>query len=301
MFKINNIQDLAQQTNYIELLSSDNKSYAKVSLNLGGSLQELTISNENIITNLPDLAYEVTYASAILFPFANRIKNGNYTFQQKQYVLELNSKEDKNAIHGLVYNKIFKLIEQETTDRHASVTIGYSEVEEVKGFPFKYSIFLTYKLTIATLKLKVEVRNDDQRPLPFNVGWHPYFISSNLHNSFLTIQSNKKLVFDKHMIPTKIEDVSINGSIQIKDKRFDDCFILNTNNIGFKTPNYYINLSSSSKENYLQVYTLNEKHSIAIEPITGPASSFNHKRGLQILDPDEIYEVNWKIKLEENE
>ena len=32
--------------------------------------------------------------------------------------------------------------------------------------------------------------------------------------------------------------------------------------------------------------------------MTGVANSLNHKRGLQVLKPNESYDVKWKIKLE---
>ena len=34
---------------------------------------------------------------------------------------------------------------------------------------------------------------------------------------------------------------------------------------------------------------------IAIEPMTGISDSFNNKKGLQILQPNEGYEVRWNL------
>jgi len=51
----------------------------------------------------------------------------------------------------------------------------------------------------------------------------------------------------------------------------------------------------STDENYLQIYTPNDRKSIAIEPQTAPANSFNSKIGLQVLKPEETYNLNWKI------
>lgn len=302
MFIIHKIKNQTNTEKSIEIMNKDKSSYAKIVLNLGGSLQKLSLNNKSIIIDMDELDYSITYSSAILFPFANRIKDGKYTFENKHYTLNLNEAKEKNAIHGLVYDKTFKYIKQKTSADYASITIGYNETKRLKGFPFKYSIYLTYTLKENSLTLEAKITNNDIKSFPFNIGWHPYFTSKNLHNSFLNIKSNKKFIFDRNMIPTKTQEVNINKSFQIKNTHFDDCFVLNKNNIGFKTPNYNIKISSSSKENYLQIYTpKNIKNTIAIEPVTGPVNSFNNKLGLQTLAPNETYKVSWSIKLENND
>ena len=79
MYKIEHLQINNQK--HIQLTSSNKNSYAIICLNKGGSLNELAISNKVVIEDLAPLQYSDTYASSILFPFANRIKNGKYIFK----------------------------------------------------------------------------------------------------------------------------------------------------------------------------------------------------------------------------
>ena len=103
------------------------------------------------------------------------------------------------------------------------------------------------------------------------------------------------------MSPLKLDTNKYNAEFQIKDKKLDDCFSLLKKDIDFKTPNYNINISSSASENYIQVYTPpTEKNCITIEPLTAPSNSLNNNLGLQILNPGEEYNVNWKIELNNN-
>jgi len=301
LFTIQHIQDQERNLNFIELHHKTHNSYAKIHLNSGGSLQELVLNNKTIIKDLHPLSYELSFASAILFPFTCRIKNGSYTYKQKQYQLNQNFDLENGAIHGLIYNKKFKHINETISKNAAAVTIGYNEVKKNNGFPFLYTVHLTYTLTKGSINLEVTIINNDNIPLPFNIGWHPYFWSSNLHNSYLTLDSDKKLIFDEDMIPVKVESISLPSELQIKDETFDDCFILNNKSIGFKTPDYNFTMSSSSKENYFQVFTPNKINAIALEFLTGPADSFNNKLGLCELKPQETYAVNWDIKLTEDE
>ncbi|MDG2194888.1 MAG: aldose 1-epimerase [Polaribacter sp.] len=296
MFKINSIKKA--DTDYLKIESIDQKSHALIYLSNGGSLQELVLHKKKIIHQLTTADYTTSYASAILFPFANRIDKASYSFQEKKYTLKVNLKEENNAIHGLVYNKKFTLKDKEITQQQASVTLVYSEQNKAQGFPFIYTIELIYTLTEDALSLTICITNNDVVSFPFNVGWHPYFYSSNLYNSSLYIDSSSKFSFSTNeMIPIKTKDASIHKELQIKDRFFDDCYLLNTDKMVFKTPDYHIQINSSLEKNYVQIFTPSDRKSIAIEPITAPPNSFNHKLGLGILNPDENYTASWKVSL----
>jgi aldose 1-epimerase len=295
MFKINHVK--TEGSNYIELKNLESNSSAKIFLDLGGSLQELNLGNNTIIKNLYPLNYKDTYASAILFPFVSRIKDGTYSFEDKKYNLKINEKEKNNAIHGLIFNKHFEVLEQNTSKAKASIKLQFKVVENPQGFSFKFTIQLVYSLTKSSLSLKVIIKNIDTKSFPFSIGWHPYFYSSDLYNSFLNFKSTTKIVFDKKMIPTDYKKIDLVNEIQLKNKKLDNCYTLENNQVFFKTPNYSISINSTSKEKYLQIYTPNKLNTLAIEPATAPANSFNNLKGLQILKPNNEYEITWKIEL----
>ncbi|MFC4723273.1 aldose 1-epimerase [Geojedonia litorea] len=298
MFTINKKRNKDQNTQFIELFNSSNSCFAKIDLQLGGSLQELRLDKKSLISSNHVLPYPESYASAVLFPFVNRIEQGRYSFDSNNYELDINEKVLNNALHGLVYNKTFELVSKDSTSTSASVSISYIEINRNKGFPFTFEISLTYRLTNSTLELQVDILNTDENVFPFSLGWHPYFNTSNIFNSYLSFLSHKKLVVNENMIPISEENIAIQHPIQIKDKCFDDCFVLNSNKVKLETPDYTMELSSTSEENYLQLYTPNNRKSIAIEPQTAPANSFNSKIGLLQLQPNETFSLNWKIKID---
>ena len=280
----------------ISLQNSDTSTAAIICLEQGGRLQELSLLGENIIKELPDFNYNASYASAILFPFANRIENGKYTFKNTKFQLDCNEK-GLNALHGLVYNKKFKIVYKVTSRNYASVTIAYQELEENLGFPFKYNIQLKYTLTNDEISLSVTVKNTDVNPFPFTLGWHPYFLSHDLQNSSLCFKSDKKIVFDENLITNKIEAYKANAVFNVENNPLDDCFILNSNTIGFKTPNYQLEISTNQIENYVQLYTPENLPLIAIEPMTGVSNSFNNNIGLQVLQPNTSFSLKWNVKI----
>ena len=66
----------------------------------------------------------------------------------------------------------------------------------------------------------------------------------------------------------------------------------------FSTPEYDFNISSTSKENFLHLYTPVQPNVIAIESMTGTADNFNNKTELQTLQPDDTYLVKWNMAIE---
>lgn len=293
MYKINHLKDL----NILEIKNNSNSVYGKIYLNEGASLQELTLNNLAIIQDLSPLPYSTTYASSILFPFANRIKDGAYTFNDKNYAFEINQIEENNALHGLVYNKTFNIINQECNNDSASVTLQYTENKESIGFPYTYRIQLQYIFTKDKLSLKLSVTNTDTKTFPFTLGWHPYFISDNLFESTLDFNSTEKLIIGARNITTGIETLKTNESLKIKDQKLDDCWILKSNKVLFNTPSYNLTIGSSIDNNFLQAYTPPRPNTIAIEPTTGVSDSFNNKIGLKELKAGESYDITWDLNI----
>ena len=296
MYKIT--ETVAAELNYLELESPDGQSKAKICLNQGGSLSEFVFETIQILADYNSACYLDTYASSILFPFANRIKNGEYTFNNLKYKFQCNEIDKNNALHGFVYNKPFDVIDRVTTQEYASVTLCYKDEGKTEGFPFKFSIELTYQLNKNGLILSIKAVNNDKNPFPFNIGWHPYFYSKNLDNSALNFKSDTKYVYDKQQIISGTTELDIEMPFQLKGVKLDTGYPLKTNEIQFSTPEYNMNIRSTSKENFLQLFTPDRQNVVAIEPMTGATDNFNNKIGLQTLQPNETYHVKWSIAIE---
>lgn len=270
-------------------------SRARVSLLQGGRLIDLKFLGIDIFAELDPSTYQDTYPSSILFPFANRIRNGEYTYNNRKYRLHCNEKENNNALHGLVFNKPFECIHKESLPEYTSVTLRYRYDGQSEGFPYPFAIELTYQLNHDSINLSVKVENNGLEAFPFTLGWHPYFNTKNLFDSYLDFKSKKQVVLDLQKIPIKVEDFDVEMPFQIKDDRFDDAYFLESNLIKFMTPEYDLDIICSSESNFLQIYTPKLPNVIALEPMTGIADSFNNNVGLQILKPKNIYEVEWTV------
>jgi len=280
------------------VLSNGSQTEAKISLgHHGGRLESLQFKGLRIIDDLEHRTYENGFAGAILFPFANRIKDGKYKFQNKTYRLDCNENNRNNAIHGLIYNKKFGIKSKQSLENQAEVILTFEDPNPPSGFPFPYQINLTYLLTETKLSLKVDITNTGQSDFPFTLGWHPYFCCNDFEHSFLSFNSHKVVIMSRDMIALGINERPIENPFSLKNKQLDDCFVLNGRGIEFHTNDYKIALEGSPKSNFFQVYTPPKENRIALEPMTGLSDSFNHKKGVQVMKPQAVKTETWTITL----
>ncbi len=270
-----------------EITISNHIFSAKINLFQGGRLQILKAGKMTIIGE--PFPYENSYAGALMFPFCGRITNGLYSFDGKNYQLDINDKANNASLHGLIYNKIFQL----KSKTESSVNLTHTS-DRQESFPFKYEIELLYELHENSFSLRAKVTNKDEKSFPFALGWHPYFYSKDLYKSELYFESSRRAVFDSSMVLKSFEEIKTATPFSIETKTFDDCFELTSPEIRFKTPDYQLKINNA---NFVQLYTPENRNYIAIEPLSAPSNSLNNHIGLKILEPNKSFASQWKVEI----
>lgn len=267
---------------------------ARIYPNLGGSIQELLVDKVQIIDGINDDQsglddYANTYKSSILFPFPNRIEDGTYEFMGVKLELPINEPAVNNAIHGLVYNKEFTVTLTESDEKKARVVLTYKSNGSTPGFPFPFELKLTYEIEAkGSLILTFDLVNLGSIPFPYGMGWHPYFMAEQLEVNELSFRSKDYYACDKRSLPVKTLSSTLPSSFKMEDKTFDDAYSLHKSEVEFKSEIYTLKLDFDyTEENYLQIYTPPHRKSMAIEPMTCVANSFNNKIGFKELLPGE--------------
>jgi aldose 1-epimerase len=115
----------------------------------------------------------------VLFPFPNRIRDGRFTWEGQDYQLPLNDPAAKNAIHGFACRRPWRVLDHDGDGASAWVTAAFRGSLDAPDcrdlWPADYEIRLTVRLGLGSLRLEAEVTNPDRVPLPFGLGYHPYF------------------------------------------------------------------------------------------------------------------------------
>ena len=283
-----------------EAILSDAKgeSYVIIDLDHGARVRDYTCKKISIISGLDDSVYNEGYESAILFPFANRIEKGKYVYKNKTFQLVCNEVQNHNAIHGLVHDKPFEIINTSIFKESSSIELSYTERTGQDGFPFQYTLTLRYELSSDALSLTLKVKNEDEHAFPYTMGWHPYFNSSNLAQSQLLFSAHKEFVNNEMGIPITSIEFTRNMPFKLDQIELDHAFALDSDKVNFYTPEYQLTINGfDDEDNYLQVFTPKSPGKIAIEPMTGISNSFNNKIGLKILKPNDEIQKEWILKL----
>lgn len=115
----------------------------------------------------------------VLFPFPNRLQHGRFSFQGREYQLPLTDRSGLHAIHGFTPRVPWRVIGHEAGASSASITgefrLSLDVPDLVACWPADARLRLTYRLLPGALRVEAEIDAADQRPMPFGLGYHPYF------------------------------------------------------------------------------------------------------------------------------
>lgn len=275
-----------QQSLFYELQIKNNLTgeYINILPNLGARLNAAYLkSNEQLIPVIKELknkklkSNDEKFNNAKLFPFANRIRKGRYSFNNKVYELPVNYVEEENSCHGFLYDLQFKVISKNIFNDFAEIKFGFTPENKYEGYPFCFDMKITHRLkTSCEIETTTEIFNSSETELLFSDGWHPYYcLSDSADNYNLTFNAAEKLELDDHNIPNG-NVININGrvhhKINLKNKNLDDLFRFSlSNKINFIeiVPNdsdHKIKIwheAGENKYNYLVLYIPPDRRSIA--------------------------------------
>ena len=143
--------------------------------NKGGQVLDLLYADPQLFDN----GRPTRSGIPILFPFPNRIREGRFTWAGKTFQLPLNDSNKKNAAHGFVCRKPWRVLGA-GADVTGAWIIGEFQLskdapDDRPFWPADFLLRVTYRLLPGRLRVEAEVTNPDAVSLPFGLGYHPYF------------------------------------------------------------------------------------------------------------------------------
>jgi aldose 1-epimerase len=287
-------------------ITNSNGDYAVINLQTGASLIELNLASLSLIdlpgSNNHPLESNPYHPSALLTPWVNRVRNGNYSFKGKNYQLPINEPALGNAIHGLLARKSFTLVKQSSS----SVTLKHEYKGEEPNYPFPFLFQYTYTLTDSgALEVTFEAKNTGAGPLPFACGWHPYFSfpETTVADLEINFKPISRFLSDSQMIPLKEENLNGKQQFKFSTDKIDHVFRLEpmevhrTEFIDTKHQKRLILEQSSILFPFLVVFQPEGFSSVAIEPMTANTDAFNTGEGLIELAPSEAFSGQIRLSI----
>jgi len=238
-------------------------------------------------------------SSFMMLPWANRIRNGDFTFEGQSYHLET-TPDDGTARHGDVRKRIWE--PEETHSQNLRLNFDSSAHHQI-NFPFAFSASAEFTLEDNQFILRVTLTNEDTRRMPGGFGHHPYFAWATGENTpLLHIPCHRYFELDENFLPSA-PSVPLLPEIDFRTLRpIGEGVQLNhlltermpDDPVRIVYPAWQLALEMRCDQlfKHILVYTPDEA-AVAIEPMTIATDGFNlMERGIEghgtfILEPGE--------------
>lgn len=209
-----NCFNLTLDNRQVKLFTLKNKNGVTCQItNFGSRIVTLFVPNKNGIFEDVVLGYDTIqeylendemFFGATIGRYGNRIANGKFTIEGKEYLLSKNNK--KHNLHG--GNKGFHNIVWNANQINESILeLTYLSVDGEEGFPGNLNVKVTYTISENnTLEIKYEAETNKRTPV--NLTHHSYFNlrgiekEVSVENHLLTIKASEFTPTDSEGIPT---------------------------------------------------------------------------------------------------
>lgn len=270
---------------------------ARIAPSAGANLYSLSYDSRELIY-LPDTLSVFDgsrYGTPVLYPTPCRIPGGKFTFGGENFDFGIN--RDDTHIHGLVRDAEWQW-EPPVVEGNEAVFSAWIDFEPdtplyVK-FPFRHRLILTFALHAEGLKISFAVKNRDSRPLPFGLGFHPYWnYVGGREDIWLSAPVSDRMELENltptgRLIPVTGTTFDISHPVEVYRIRMDDVFYRMepglTALIDHRRSKTQLTLNVSRQFGHLIVYAQPENPFFCVENLTASPDAHNlHARGF----PDE--------------
>ncbi|MBP2386513.1 aldose 1-epimerase family protein [Paeniglutamicibacter kerguelensis] len=279
----------------------------------GGTLRALSVDGISLVQDYPADSAAPFSAGWNLVPWPNRVAGGTWTHEGTTQRLPINEPERGHALHGLLADAAYRLVEQTP----ASLTLA-ADLRPQEGYPFELSTSVRYELHQDGLRVTHRLTNIGQRKAPVAVGTHPYLRLGEVPTEELklVINADSHLEVDGVLIPTG-EITAVHGTPRdyragqiLGPMALDDVWTDFQRDVDGGSVHYLeapdgsrVEMAMDAAFGYIQVYTTSDfpsadgnVNAVAMEPMTAPADAFNNGMGLRWLEPGGSWDVGWGIR-----
>lgn len=117
-----------------------------------------------------------------LFPIFGRLKDGRYTWDGREYAMEIHGFGHTNPWQIAAHSDAMLRLVLETNER------------TLEQYPFRFRVTLEFTVQDGTLSIAQTYENCGANPMPYNFGFHPYFLTEKPEN--IRVETTADTFFD---------------------------------------------------------------------------------------------------------
>lgn len=255
----------------------------------GGMITGFTLNGEEFLwTRHPNFGQvnRPRFGVPVLFPSCGAPDGGVHIFDGVKYPMET---------HGLADLCAWE-VDSVGPD---GVTLVLESTPLTKFlYPFDFTVLVTYNLNGTTATIDLTVINEDEKPMPFAFGYHPYFATSALENVEFDIKCATCSENAKGEQPAAPEKITLT-----RKEGADNSVRLLT---GVEFPMVLTDKGNGHKvtvdadETFCNgvLWQQDAESFVCMEPWNGWANSLNEEGKHEILEPGEAMASSWSMTIE---
>jgi aldose 1-epimerase len=281
-----------------------------VVVEVGGGLRSYSAGGSELLDGYTVDELSMSGRGQVLVPWPNRIQDGRYDFDGRDYQLALTEPAHGNAIHGLVRWSAWSVAEQEP-DRVVLKHVLHPQ----PGYPFTLAVRIEYALSESGLSVRTTATNVGRDACPYGAGAHPYLTVGTETVDAVALQApgGTALESDERGIPT--DRLAVDGTDYdfrrgrvLGPTRLDHCFTdLERGDDGLarvvlRDPGRASGLTlwMDDAYGYLMLFTGDPlpdvaRRSLAVEPMTCPPNAFRSGEAVIRLEPGASFTSSWGL------
>lgn len=285
-------------------------SYAAKVRTLGGALSELKYGDRNLVEPFVENDPIPRYRGDVLVPWPNRIQDGRYSFEGRDFQAPINEVKRSCALHGLVFGLNWQVCESSI----ASISL-FAMLEASESYPSDLRAVVNYQIGEEGLLWTFDATNIGDSRAPYGASIHPYLIADSgvkIDDCTLTMPAGKFMEVDPvRLIPIGVRSVEegnfdFRKPATIGDRFIDHAFLvdegLSRPRIELRAPSGLgVWMESDGEAKWIQIHTADRELAVesriclAVEPMTCPPDAFNSGTDLIYLEPAQSHRMTWRI------
>ena len=222
-----------------------------------------------------------------LFPIFGRLQDGQYTYEGNTYSME---------IHGFAHLSQWTVAEQGEDFLRLALE---ADERTLSMYPFRFRAELCFRVTDGCLSIVQRYENKDTKTMPYNFGFHPYFLVEDLDH--VQVEATAEQYFDFAAGGARpFGHGAVSLSIPEGAPETGAVFMKATGPAVLHIPQEHRRVTLDFDENFPQIvlWTQANKRFLCVEPINGSANGLN--TGVHgNLAPGEVKEATLRILAEE--
>lgn len=264
---------------------------------LGGAIRALSFEGVPVLRSVPsDVKSSGDTGCFPLIPYANRIRNGAFSFGGRDVRLPMTFPGHPHSLHGHGWVVGWTVVRQTASE----LLLAYDHAPD--SWPWPYRGEQRFGLDENGLSVTLTVVNTGAEPMPASLGLHPWFPRT--PGTILTADVDAVWLADDTMMPTKLvagtHFFDLAKGAVLKDAPFvDNCYTGWKGSAMIDQPDLGLKVVLRADCPFLHVYAPVGSDFVCAEPVSAMPDAFNRPNvvgnGARVVQPGARFELSMHV------